>query len=193
VELPDLFFEGIDFSISCPVPKVHCMTGLSLALKNQWGCLPDLMRLRYHHVFNELIGPINKMLNFKYAFLDGKYGLDLNGPIEGKPVETDWYAASNSLGAFDLTVSGLMGIDWRKIGHLKASEKYGLIPKPEEISIRGDVRQHQRKFKLKRNVWNYPALLAFQSRSLTNFVYLSRYSKLIHDLMYLIRRRPITD
>jgi len=36
LELPELFFKEIDFSISCPLPKVHCMTKVTLSLKNLW-------------------------------------------------------------------------------------------------------------------------------------------------------------
>ena len=122
LQLPSIFFNEIDFSITCPVPKVHCMTGITLATKNQWGCLPDTMRLKNHYVFDEIIGQVCEKLKFRYAFLDGKYGLDNNGPIVGNPVEVNWFVASNSLGAFDMVVSEMMGFDWRKIGHLRMSD-----------------------------------------------------------------------
>jgi len=50
ISLPEIFFNEIDFSISCPVPKVHCMTKVTLSYKNQWGCLPDVMRLKNHYI-----------------------------------------------------------------------------------------------------------------------------------------------
>ncbi|MDI6891105.1 MAG: DUF362 domain-containing protein [Thermodesulfovibrionales bacterium] len=55
ISLPQIFFDEIDFSISCPVPKVHCMTKVSLSYKNQWGCLPDIMRLKNHYMFDYII------------------------------------------------------------------------------------------------------------------------------------------
>jgi uncharacterized protein (DUF362 family) len=70
INLPELFFDEIDFSITCPLPKVHCMTKVTLSLKNQWGCLPDVMRLKNHYVFNEIIGQVCDKLKFRYAFLD---------------------------------------------------------------------------------------------------------------------------
>jgi len=128
INLPKLFFDEIDFSISCPVPKVHCMTEVSLSFKNQWGCLPDTMRLKNHYVFNKIIGQICNHLKFKYAFLDGKYGLDKNGPIVGQPFEINWFVASNSLGAFDMMVSEMMGFNWKNIGHLREAANRGFIP-----------------------------------------------------------------
>jgi uncharacterized protein (DUF362 family) len=191
VDLPSLFFEEIDFSITCPLPKVHCMTQVTLAFKNQWGCVPDVMRLKNHYVFNEIIGQISDKLKFRYAFLDGKYGLDNNGPMVGDPVELNWFVASNSLGAFDMIVSEMMGFSWENINHLKMAHQYGYLPKREEIEIIGNMNKFKRKFILNRTFWNYPALVAFRSKNLTHLVYFSMWAKLLHDIMYTFRKRPI--
>jgi len=191
--LPEIFFNEIDFSISCPVPKIHCMTKVTLSYKNQWGCVPDSMRLKNHYMFDFLISKVSEILKFKYAFLDGKFGLNLNGPIIGEPIEANWFVASNSLGAFDMIVSKMMGIDWRRVRHLRMADQYGFIPREEGIEIIGDPIKLQRKFRLKRNFWNYPALAAFHSRSLTHLFYFSRWAKPLHDVMYIFRKRPITE
>jgi uncharacterized protein (DUF362 family) len=191
VDLPEIFFSEIDFSVSCPLPKIHDMTFVTLSFKNQWGCLPDIMRLKNHYVFDEIISQIARALKFNYALLDGKFGLDINGPITGIPVIVDWFVAANSLGAFDLVVSELMGIDWKKISHLKKAKKQGLVPDIQDIVIHGTSDYLKRNFKLKRTFWSYPALIAFQSTILTYLVYLSRYSKIIHDIMYTFRKREM--
>ena len=191
LELPELFFKEIDFSISCPLPKVHCMTKVTLSLKNLWGCLPDTMRLKNHYVFEEIINQVCEQLKFRYAFLDGKFGLTTNGPMNGDPIEVNWFAASNSLGAFDMIVSEMMGFDWNKVGHLKFAQQYGFMPDERNIEIIGDKNSLKRKFRLKRNFWNYPALIAFHSKNLTSFFYFSKWAKLLHDVMYSVRKRPI--
>ena len=191
IDLPVLLLDEVDFCITCPLPKVHCMTRITLSFKNQWGCLPDTMRLKNHYVFHEIIGQVCDRLKFKYAFLDGKYGLDDNGPMMGEPVEVNWFAASNSLGAFDVIVAGMMGFDWREVDHLKMAEKYGLIPEKENIKVIGDIEPLKMDFVLKRNFWNYPALIAFNSKKLTHLFYFSKWSKMLHDIMYTFRKRPI--
>lgn len=191
INLPGLFFDEIDFSITCPVPKVHCMTKISLSFKNQWGCLPDTMRMKNHYVFNKIIGQICNLLKFRYAFLDGKYGLDNNGPMVGMSVEVNWFVASNSLGAFAVVVSDMMGINWKSIGHLREANNYGFIPNQKDIKIIGDIKSLRKKFTLKRIFWNYPALAAFHFKSLTQLFYFSKFSKLLHDIMYLFRKKPI--
>ena len=193
IALPEIFFNEIDFSISCPLPKVHCMTKITLSYKNQWGCLPDVMRLKNHYMFDYIISKVSDILKFRYAFLDGKYGLTNNGPMVGDPIEVNWFAASNSLGAFDMIVSEMMGFDWRKVGHLKMAAKYGFIPNREDIQVIGDIESLKRKFVLKRNIWNYPALTAFHSPKLTHLFYFSIWAKLLHDVMYTFRKRPIIE
>jgi len=192
LDLPEIFFSEIDFSITCPLPKVHCMTKVTLAFKNQWGCLPDIMRLKNHYVFDEIIGQVCDVLKFRYAFLDGKVGLDKNGPMAGVPVEVNWFVASNSLGAFDVIVSGMMGFDWRTVGHLKMAEKNGYVPKKEDITIIGDMESLKRSFSMKRGLWSFPALAAFQSKNLTHLFYFSRWAKPLHDIMYSFREKPVS-
>ncbi|MBI4858011.1 MAG: DUF362 domain-containing protein [Acetobacterium woodii] len=193
IALPEIFFNEIDFSISCPLPKVHCMTKITLSYKNQWGCLPDVMRLKNHYMFDYIISKVSDILKFRYAFLDGKYGLTNNGPMVGDPIEVNWFVASNSLGAFDMIVSEMMGFNWEEIGHLKMAAKYGFIPSKEDIQVIGDIESLKRKFVLKRNFWNYPALTAFHSPKLTHLFYFSRWAKLLHDVMYTFRKRPIIE
>jgi uncharacterized protein (DUF362 family) len=192
IDLPTIFDE-IDFSITCPLPKVHCMTKITLSMKNQWGCLPDTMRLKNHYVFDEIISQICDKLKFRYAFLDGKIGLNNNGPMNGDPIVLDWFVASNSLGAMDMIVSRMMGFNWNEVGHMKAADRYGFMPKQEEIEVIGNIESLQRKFRLKRTFWNYPALVAFQSKNLSTLFYFSRWAKFLHDVMYSVRKRPISD
>lgn len=193
IRLPELFSDEVDFSITCPLPKIHCMTRVTLSYKNQWGCVPDTMRLRNHYMFDRIVSKLSDILKFRYAFLDGRYGLDVNGPMAGTPVEVNWFVASNSLGAFDRVVSKMMGIDYRQVGHLRIAEEYGFIPREQDIRLVGDFESLQRSFVLKRDFWNYPALAAFHSKHLTHLFYFSMWAKLLHDVMYTFRKRPITN
>jgi uncharacterized protein (DUF362 family) len=168
------------------------MTTLTLSLKNLWGCLPDVMRLKNHYMLPHILSNIQKLLKFEYAFLDGKYGLDKNGPMDGEVVKVNWFAASNSLGAFDATVADLMGFEWGSIPYLRIAAQYGLIPPSSEIEVIGQPDPLRRKFHLKRGFWHYPALAAFGSKHLTQFFYLSKYADVMHDIMYTFRKRPIS-
>ena len=71
----------------------------------------------------------------------------------------------------------------KKIHHLIYSPSFEVV---EQI-----IDALKKKFVLKRNFWNYPALVAFRSKKLTDLVYFSKWAQLIHDIMYTVRKRPI--
>lgn len=193
VKLPSVLLHDVDVFITIPVPKVHAMTGVSLGFKNQWGCIPDAMRLRYHPKFNETILAINKILNPQIVICDGTYFLDKNGPMAGEAVRMNLLMIANDLGAGDFVCSQLMGIDPFKISHFRAARKAGMFPSSlAEIALNTDFRHFaKRKFILKRNFLNWIALLAFNSHLLTTVLYDSEIGVLLHKALYALRRSHI--
>ena len=65
------------------------------------------------------------------------------------------------------------------------------MPKREDIEIVGDIEALKQQFTLKRNFWNYPALVAFHSKKLTHLFYFSQLAKPLHDIMYMFRKKPV--
>ena len=61
IALPKLLLDEVDFSITCPLPKIHCMTKITLSFKNQWGCLPT-MRHEYHLVLDDALADLNSVI-----------------------------------------------------------------------------------------------------------------------------------
>jgi len=186
--LPTRLLHETDLFITMPVPKIHCMTGLTLSYKNQWGCVPDIMRLRRHYVFDDAIIAINRAL--KPAVLaDGTYFLDRNGPMDGDPIRMDIIIAATDVGAFDRYVAELMGISWQRIRHLRRAVELGDMPsdmKDIEYNIRPEVAS-ARKFYLKRTFRNYIALIGFRNRFVTWLGYESWFGKIIlHGILYAI-------
>lgn len=193
VEYPS-WLEDSDHFITFPVPKVHAMTGISLSYKNQWGCVPNTMRLRYHPVFNEAIFAINQIPKNKYTIIDGTYGLTRSGPMVGDVFDWGWLLAANSFEAADLIVSRLMKVDLRTIVHYKKVFRAGLVPELNGIKLNQDYQPFvSDKFYLKRDIWNYLALSAWLHPWINHFFYESFAADLLHKIMYTFRRRPISD
>jgi len=191
--LPTRLLHETDLIIMMPVPKIHCMTGLTLSYKNQWGCVPDIMRLGRHYIFDDAIVAINQAL--KPAVLaDGTYFLDRNGPMDGDPIRMDLIIAATDAGAFDRYVAELMGISWRSIRHLRRAVELGDMPsdlKDIEYNVRPEeARTHT--FRLKRTFRNYIALIGFRSRFMTWLGYESWFGKVVlHGILYAIAGKPI--
>lgn len=192
VELSAEMLDKSDLFITMPVPKVHAMTGLSLAFKNQWGCLPDVKRLRNHPEFDHKIIAINQALRTELGVYDGTYFLNRSGPMEGDPVEKKLIVVARGIGAGDLVCTRLMGVPLENVSHLRLALSIGLIPKGlGEITLNQDIAPFVGdRFVLERTKINYVTLAAFHSKWLTQVVYDSRLAKPIHDLLYLVRGKP---
>ena len=193
VEYPALL-EDCDHFITLPVPKVHAMTRISLSYKNQWGCVPNTMRLRYHPIFNEAIFAINQIPKSKFTIIDGTYGLTRTGPMVGDFFAWGVLVVANNFEAADLVVSKMMGVDLKKIGHYRLAYKNKLVPKVAEINLNQEFSQFaSNKFYLKRDIWSYLALSAWLHPSINYFFYESFAADLLHKIMYTFRKKPISD
>jgi uncharacterized protein (DUF362 family) len=190
VPVPKALLRDFRAVVSLPVPKVHCMTGVSLGLKNLWGCIADRFRIRFHPFLDEIVAELATRLRVGAALLDGLYGLDHNGPmVDGVVRRLEWIAASLHCGAHDAAVAGLLGFDPYKISHLRYAMKVGVVPLPAAIDVQAVGIQPQH-FSLKLNVWNRFAKLTWLHPRFTWLVYLSPLAGPIHWLMYLVRPRP---
>lgn len=126
VQLPKLLLEGVDCFISVPVLKVHVMTGVTLSIKNLWGCYPDTMRCLHHKHLSYKLALITKLLKPKIAVIDGTYSLDNHGPMYGKAKKTNLLISSNNPVVADSLGAEIMGIELKRIHHILIAEKEGL-------------------------------------------------------------------
>ena len=189
VELPCLLTDEIDLLVTMPVPKVHNMTGVSLSFKNQWGCIPKpAQRLRLHPFFQDVILEVNKAVKTRFVMMDGRYGLNVNGPMRGHPVELGWVLVADDPGAAARVACELMRIHLETIQHLRRAKRSGLIPDMCDISLSTDMRPFQKeRFFLEREWTDYPGFFAFNSSVLAYLAYFSPLSALLHKLLYLFR------
>ena len=191
--LPVRLLDETDVFITLPVPKIHNMTGLTMSFKNQWGCIPDTMRLRRHYIFNAAIVAIDKALH-PAVLGDGTYFLDKSGPLEGDAVPMNLIIAASDCGAFDRYVSELMGWDWRHVPHLLSAQRAGALPGDLiEIECNAPPANFKtRDFKLKRTLRAWIALSGFKSRFITWFGYESWFGRgPLHWMLYAIAGKNV--
>jgi len=191
VPLPMLLLDEIQLFITVPVPKVHANAGVSMSIKNQWGCIQEpSLRLKLHPYLKKVALEINKALNVNISVIDGRYGLNRNGPMRGEPVLLDWLMVANNILAADVTGCTLMGIDPLSIKHLAYYKQNEPIPELKDIQF---SQNHNKfigpKFYLKKNFWDYPGYFAFRSPFLAYLAYYSPLSRILHKGMYLFREK----
>jgi uncharacterized protein (DUF362 family) len=192
VVLPRLLTRDTDVFITLPVPKLHMMTEVSLGFKNQWGCLPDVKRLRLHSEFPRMVLAINKILKPMLAIFDGTYFLDRSGPLDGEPVRKDLLIASRDAGAGSLLCCELMGILPGSAPHLRLAIAEGMMPSAMRY-LETNVAIERFKdcpFRLHRSWLQWLTLGTFHSRLATIALYDSPLARPAHELLYFFRKRP---
>jgi uncharacterized protein (DUF362 family) len=192
VHLPKPLYEEFDSFISLPVPKVHCMTGISGAVKNEWGIVQDQMRLAFHCAFEEIITEVVDRLPNPYALVDGTFGLTRNGPmIEGETIDLGWVAGADDLWLADAVLCRIMDVPLRSVAHLRWGDDHGRVPALGAADLPDDLDRYlDDRFYLKRNLWNRVAKLTWYSPRLNHLVYFSKASSALHKVMYSIREKP---
>lgn len=111
--------------VTVPVMKTHAKTGLSGALKNQWGCLSK-SRHSWHLVLDDALADVNALFRPVLAVMDGTVGLEGNGPKSGRPRIADRVLASADPVALDTIQAIVMGLDPAAIGHLARCAERGI-------------------------------------------------------------------
>jgi len=189
LELPRLLTDDISLLVTMPVPKVHANTGVSLTFKNQWGCIPEPNdRLRLHPYLERVVLEVNQAVKAQVAIVDGTFGLNVNGPMKGEPVELDWMLVADGLGAGARVACALMQVPLEKIRHLRYAQAHGLVPDMDEIALSQDFRPFlRRKFELRRKWTDIPGLLTFRSPFLAYLGYFSPLAGILHRILYLFR------
>jgi len=194
LDLPVLLLDEMDTLVTMPVPKLHCNTQVSLSFKNQWGCIPEPRdRLKLHPRFAEVIFEVNRAVKTRTVLMDGKYGLNDNGPMRGRPVELNWILASNDPGAAARVACHLMQVDPGSVEHLEYVRSRGELPNLEEIKMNTEFSSFiGERFKLYREPMDYPGVLAFRYSPIAYLAYFSPLADFLHKVLYLFRK-PFYD
>ena len=190
IPMPTFLSDEADLFITVPVPKVHCNTIVSIAIKNQWGVIQDpSLRLKLHPYFKEVIYQVNKALPKTIAVIDGKYGLTRSGPLKGDVIDLNWLLISDDIYLADYVCCKLIGMDYRRVPYLRyIFEKEG-TEDLDNVMFNRDYRSFvvEKPFYLKRAWTDYPGMMTFNSRILAYIGYHSPLAKPLHWLLYRFR------
>lgn len=108
-----------DFKVNLSNLKTHAVTGYTGACKNLFGCLPDQEKYHNHpyiyQVVHDLVIAIKPDLNIVDAF----YGMEKNGPVQGKDIDSGYRVISNNPIQADIFAASSIGYEPEKIGYLR--------------------------------------------------------------------------
>jgi len=132
-------FTDCDVFASMPVFKTHKLTGVTLTLKNHFGCVPDDLRLKYHGSIDQVLADFLLLLKPKLIVMDGRIGLESDGPIAGLPKKLDLVLTGTNGVAADAVACNIMDHDPATVKHIMTAHKRGLGPiDPKDMVLTGE-------------------------------------------------------
>jgi uncharacterized protein (DUF362 family) len=120
--LPEFFFDDF-FFISVANLKTHTYQKISCAVKNQFGCVPERDRRKYHPYLEEVLDFINRAVKPDLCLVDGRVGMEGAGPVGGTPVETKILILGKDPFSTDVACAQIMGMNPKKIPFLRYMAK----------------------------------------------------------------------
>jgi uncharacterized protein (DUF362 family) len=115
-----------DFFLNLPVLKGHCQTGMTCALKNLKGCIPDEEKRRFHALgLHRPIALLASVLPTHLTLVDALCG-DLTFEEGGTPVRMDRLLLGRDPVLVDSYAATLMGFRPEQIEHLRLAASLGV-------------------------------------------------------------------
>ena len=138
--------EGVaaaDGLVSLPKLKTHALTRMTGAVKNQFGCIPGLLKNEFHsrmpdiERFSQMLVDLNRLIAPRLAVMDGITGMEGNGPRNGDPREVGVLLLSTDVVAIDAVVCRIMALDPALVDTVTYGERWGL-GNASDIELLGD-------------------------------------------------------
>lgn len=108
-----------DYIISLANLKSHSVTRFTGACKNLFGLLPAMNKEQYHTEIHDVIHDLVLAVKVDLSIVDGFYGMEQNGPVQGFPVNLGYRVFSSSPVTADLTCCKAIDLDFRRVKHLR--------------------------------------------------------------------------
>jgi uncharacterized protein (DUF362 family) len=127
--LPETLLKA-DVLVSMPKLKTHHWAGVTLSMKNMFGCLPGSIYGFPKNVLHwagiaESIVDINSTLPMRrFAIVDGVVGMEGNGPLQGDRKHCGVLIFGEDPVAVDATAARVMTIDPRRVPHLAEAGRF---------------------------------------------------------------------
>ena len=118
-----------DFVVSLPKLKTHHWAGMTVSMKNFFGCVPGAVYgwpkniLHMHGIDNSILDLVST-IRPQFTIVDAVVAMEGDGPIMGRPRTTGFIAMGSDLVAVDATCARIIGFDPMKIPYLSEASRF---------------------------------------------------------------------
>jgi len=134
-----------DGVVSLPKLKTHGLEKFTGCVKNQFGCIPGVLKGEYHVKlpdawdFGKMLVDLNRFVGPRLYIMDGIEAMEGNGPRSGRPRRMNMLLFSEDPVALDATVLRLIGLNPEYVPTTKFGSEFGAGTYNEkEIELVGD-------------------------------------------------------
>ncbi len=188
--LPRLLLKDVDVLVNAAVPKCHVVTGMSGAMKNFYGLIPDPFRGNKHrHEINRAIVGVNKLLPSDLVVMDGLYSLAGRGPILGDPIATNVIIGADNVVVADSIICRFFDMDPMKIGHLRLASREKLGTTDSSSIEMGHPLNLKVRLRPRRALMDYFAVLTFKSKLINKMAMSSPLTPVLYKALRPFRSR----
>jgi uncharacterized protein (DUF362 family)/Pyruvate/2-oxoacid:ferredoxin oxidoreductase delta subunit len=134
-----------DGLVNLPKLKTHPLVRFTGAVKNQFGCVPGLLKSQYHvtladpYDFAAMLVDVNTLARPRFCVMDGIMAMEGNGPRSGKLRKLNVLLFSTDSVALDATACRIINVNPEVVPTSTLGEKAGLgTYRSENIDLVGD-------------------------------------------------------
>lgn len=134
--------EG-DGLISLCKMKSHALTRITGAVKNQFGCVPGVLKTEFHatlpnpYLFSQMLVDLNLFLKPRLYIMDGIIAMEGNGPRNGTRRPMNVILLSTDPVALDTVFCRLINLDETMVDTIVLGNRYGLGS--SQVDIMGET------------------------------------------------------
>lgn len=138
--------EGVaaaDGLVSLPKLKTHALTRMTGAVKNQFGCIPGMLKGEFHtrmpdiEHFSQMLVDLNRLLRPRLYVMDAIVAMEGNGPRGGDPRKVGALLFSDDPVALDALGCRIMSLDVSLVHTVTWGERWALGT-ARDIELLGD-------------------------------------------------------
>ncbi len=121
-----------DGLVNLPKLKTHPLVRFTGAVKNQFGCVPGLLKSQYHvklpdpYDFATMLVDLSTLVKPRLCVMDGIMAMEGNGPRSGKPKKMNVLLLSTDPIAIDATACRIIDLDPEVVPTSRPGEQAGL-------------------------------------------------------------------